>query len=83
MAQLLDPVLGEELEDVVADEHAARQALDADLPMNVLRDVSDDALLTVAEFCRRLLRASFFSFFAWFLEAESHFFRLSLRATGA
>lgn len=65
----LDAVPREQLEDVVAHEHPPLKALHADLPVDALRHVRDDALLAFAELLRGCLRALFASFSAWFLEA--------------
>ncbi len=80
---LPNAVLCEQLENVVAHENSARQALDAHLPMNVLRHVRDDAFLAVTELCCGLFRFAFAALFARFFQTESHSFRLSLRPRGA
>ncbi len=80
---LLDAVFCEQLEDVVAHENAALKALDADLAVDVLRHVGDDALFALAELLRGRLRSLLASFAAWLLEAEAHAFHLSRRARGA
>ncbi len=66
---LLDPVLCEELENVVAHEDAALEALHANLHVNVLGHVRDDAFLAVTELCRGLLRASLVSLSTRFFQA--------------
>lgn len=78
-----DPIFREQLEDVVANEHAALEAFHADLAVDVFRHVRDDALLALAELGDGRLRALLASLAAWFFEAETHASCLSERAIGA
>jgi hypothetical protein len=81
--RLRNPLPFEQFENVVPYEHPPLEAPHANLPVNVLRHVRDDALLARAELLRGGLRAFLASLLAWLLEAEAHAFRLSERAIGA